>query len=278
MARPQFRTLTLHADEHYPFTILANCYPHPSFDSAQSHRVPLTLIVLHSTSFHKEALEPTVADLFAFTSNQTHIREAWIIECPNHGESAVLNHSMLLSKKYAGYFSCETYAEAAQRLLLADIDGGPHSRIRTDRIVGIGHSLGGCGIVFLANMMPIFTSLILLDPFLLPIEQTLISALRRKLVSRAESRKNTWLSVQELEQDVQKRPWDERVRRLYLQYGLCKSDHPTSGTHYTLACTREQETTMYRDPLGATKPVQYLGRICGQIPVHIAFGERADVV
>lgn len=36
--------------------------------------------------------------------------------------------------------------------------------------------------------------------------------------------------------------------------------------------------TMYRDPDGATKPIQYLDSLCDQIPVHIAFGEKADVM
>ena len=35
---------------------------------------------------------------------------------------------------------------------------------------------------------------------------------------------------------------------------------------------------MYRDAEGATKPIQYLGRICSSIPVYIGFGGNADVM
>lgn len=87
--------MTLPADEDYPFAIIANCYPHPSFDSTLCRDAPLTLLVLHSTSFHKEALEPMLTDLFSLTTDQRNIREAWVVECPNHGESAVRNQEAL---------------------------------------------------------------------------------------------------------------------------------------------------------------------------------------
>jgi hypothetical protein len=105
MDRLSFRPLTLVADEHYPFAITANCYPHPNFQH-DIHQAPVTLLVLHSTSFHKEALEPMLADVFTLTSTHTHIREAWIIECPNHGESAALNHALLCQSEHAEYCKC----------------------------------------------------------------------------------------------------------------------------------------------------------------------------
>ncbi len=35
---------------------------------------------------------------------------------------------------------------------------------------------------------------------------------------------------------------------------------------------------MYRDVEGATKPIKYLDALCRKIPVHIAFGEKADIM
>lgn len=64
--------------------------------------------------------------------------------------------------------------------------------------------------------MPAFTGLVLLDPFLLAIEQTQILTLRTKLVKRAAARRNWWASLEDAEKDLRRRPWDERVRRLYL--------------------------------------------------------------
>lgn len=69
---------------------------------------------MHSTSFHKEVLEPMLSEVFALTSSSTDIREAWIIECPNHGESAVLNQSLLRQPEY------ERFCESAKSLKRED--------------------------------------------------------------------------------------------------------------------------------------------------------------
>ncbi|KAI0337319.1 alpha/beta-hydrolase [Trametopsis cervina] len=286
MDRLPYRSLTLPPDNDYPFYILASCYPHPNFKSPHRDHAPLTLILLHSTSFHKEALEPMLNDLFEFTSSRTDIREAWIIECPNHGESAVLNQSTLDRPEYQRFFSCERYAEAAYRFLTADTiaEDGPQARIETDRVVGVGHSLGGCGIILLAGTLPIFTSLVLLDPFLLPDMPEEIQALRCRLVNSAQKRRDQWPSRQHARRSFQRNHvhWDERVLHLYVTHGLRAPAQPhtndSSDESCTLACTRQQEVTMYTDPDGATKPVDILTRLCTQLPVHVAFGRRDDII
>ena len=67
-----------------------------------------TLILLHSTSYHKEIWEPFMQAFYRLlpkkngTENRTKmgtIRDAWAIECPNHGESAYLNLRLWGSQK-----------------------------------------------------------------------------------------------------------------------------------------------------------------------------------
>jgi hypothetical protein len=61
----------------------------------------LTLIFLHSTSFPKEIWEPTIEGLLEGRDRwRTRIREAYAIDCPNHGVAAVLNDGLL--GNYAG--------------------------------------------------------------------------------------------------------------------------------------------------------------------------------
>ena len=56
----------------------------------------LTLIFLHSTSFPKEIWEPTIEYLLQGQNRwRTRIREAYAIDCPNHGVAAVLNDGLL---------------------------------------------------------------------------------------------------------------------------------------------------------------------------------------
>ena len=83
------RSHTLHPTPDYPFSIIAKRYWIP--DANIENPAAQTLIVLHSTSFHKETWEPTLQELFKFISAKVLIRDAWAIDCPNHGESGVLN-------------------------------------------------------------------------------------------------------------------------------------------------------------------------------------------
>lgn len=90
--------------DDYPFYITANRYVNPEWDhlntQSSSNQDSLTLIVLHSTSFHKEIWEPTLSDLVELINGKSrntnrnrivNIQDIWAIECPNHGASAELN-------------------------------------------------------------------------------------------------------------------------------------------------------------------------------------------
>jgi hypothetical protein len=56
----------------------------------------LTLIFLHPTSFPKEIWEPTIESLLhEHDLWGARIREAYAIDCPNHGVAAVLNDGLL---------------------------------------------------------------------------------------------------------------------------------------------------------------------------------------
>ena len=87
------RSVHLLPERGYPFHITAKCYvPTDEVYSADG----LTLLLLHSTSFHKEVYEPTLDELLLLIARDKpisqnrglKIRAAWVIECPNHGESA----------------------------------------------------------------------------------------------------------------------------------------------------------------------------------------------
>ena len=103
MNRLAFEPYVVPPDSGYPFYITANRYLHPNFRPDVKQGRPSTLLLMHSTSFHKEILEPTLADIFTLTSQCSHIREAWTIECPNHGQSAALNDTLLRRSDYEQY-------------------------------------------------------------------------------------------------------------------------------------------------------------------------------
>ena len=108
------------ARPHYPLLVSVKRYWVPGFESKDPDAA--TLILAHATSFHKEHWEPVledlydlVADCYVTNSPVPKIRDAWAIDSPNHGQSAVLNEETLL----AGYTpTSEFYARPYHELLL----------------------------------------------------------------------------------------------------------------------------------------------------------------
>lgn len=89
----------------YPFHLTAKRY---RFNGCEpQHPDALTLLLLHSTSFNKEVYEPTLDELalrlIYSAASGPKIKEAWVVECPNHGESAILNQQLLKQPQYEDY-------------------------------------------------------------------------------------------------------------------------------------------------------------------------------
>src|SRR5215510_889597 len=104
MIRPLTQSYVFDPRPDYPFLITAKRY-----FTSNTPQDGLTLVFAHGTGFHKECWEPAMQHLY--DSTQSHgsftIRECWTIDCPNHGESAVLNEKTLHA---AGYdLVCEFY-------------------------------------------------------------------------------------------------------------------------------------------------------------------------
>jgi len=130
----------------YPLHVTAKRYWLPELERHWSDSNALTLIFLHSTSFHKETWEPTIEAFFRLVVQSTNsgftIREAWAIDAPNHGVSAELNEKELLLSEFSN-FTCEKYARAVHHFLCAGPGHGARVDFKNRNLVGIGHSLGG---------------------------------------------------------------------------------------------------------------------------------------
>ncbi|KAG2122542.1 hypothetical protein BD769DRAFT_1629204 [Suillus cothurnatus] len=278
----------LEPDEHYPLYITAKKYWLPEFEAHWDNKEAVTLVLLHSTSFHKETWQPTLERIFqcysAHSRNSSKllkIKCAWAIDCPNHGVSAALNDDALQQAPFYRDFGCRRYADAVHRFMSAGSRFRPMFDFRSQRLIGIGHSLGGvampCARTILQNLEPAFkfSSVILA-----------VEPLRRILIKYAYERRDVWPSRKHAYQDLKSKRrcerWDPRVLDLYIKFGL--RTHP-GARHLqapydgiSLACSREEEVTMYREPDGATKPVQDLDKICPRIPVSIVFGSDNEFI
>ncbi|KDQ62330.1 hypothetical protein JAAARDRAFT_149140 [Jaapia argillacea MUCL 33604] len=278
----------------YPLWITAKRYWLPAFEANTSDDA-LTLILLHSTSFHKETWEPTVQRLFQLVTNAADtgggglpvkIREAWVIDCPNHGVSAKLNEVALREPEFFDNFTCEKYARAVHHFLSAGPERGARVDFRSRNLFGIGHSLGSVAMTILQHLSPPikFSAIILVEPMLSPAGPEWLYGLRSRLVKYAYERRDVWASrehaLESLKKGKRTEIWHPKVLELFVEFAL--RSHPGSDHEFTpyngvtLACTREQEAAMYRDVEGPTKPVTDLNEACTRMPVHIVFGDVND--
>jgi len=95
---------------YYPLFITAKRYRMRESGKEKKRKAflenAITVLALHSTSFHKEIWEPTLEVLFQVLEETNDsavrvqtIREVWVIDCPNHGHAGVLNREVLERKK-----------------------------------------------------------------------------------------------------------------------------------------------------------------------------------
>lgn len=240
----------------YPFYITAKRYwisGQPMFDPNGPDT--MTLLLLHGTGFHKETWEPSLERIFDLTLHGDgilKIREAWAIDCPNHGASAQLNESALqqpalrhncevhLSISPNAPFmllvvTCEKYATAVHHFLLAGRDHGAKVDFRQRNLVGVAHSLGGVSMLaklyvqliidwqysraILQNLEPKikFSSVILVEPLLSPGGKEHVYSLRKRLVRSAYERRDVWPSREDAFQSLKmKTSWHPRVIELFV--------------------------------------------------------------
>ncbi|PPR04917.1 hypothetical protein CVT24_007161 [Panaeolus cyanescens] len=260
-------TITLPPDADSPLYIVAKRYwmPGTGIDDAGPSQSEmgraiaaqaLTLVFLHSTSFHKETWEPALEDLFQCVIGQSG---------PNHGGS------------------CEKYAMAVHRFMTArpKLGNGQRVDFRTRKLVGIGHSLGGNAMVMLQRIQPTFdfSSLIIVEPMVSPEGGHHLYPLREKLVAGAAKRRDRWSSREEVSSYFKSlkatSQWDPRVLEKFINYG---THWRQESEAFVLSCSRKQEIVMYMDEGGPTKPVEALNIISQRMPVHLILGDKKDLI
>ncbi|KZT01620.1 alpha/beta-hydrolase [Laetiporus sulphureus 93-53] len=273
----------------YPLLITAKCYWVPELASDAPDA--LTLIVTHGTGYHKEQWEPTFEYLYehlARAGNKAvRIRDIWSIDCPNHGDAAVLNEKTL----QWGYhiFNWEEYARAVH-IFLSGLGTGVDVDFSKRNLVGVGHSMGAVGLILCGTFRPnpLFQSFIFAEPMCFPPEpHGLGGKFTTVLTSGAEKRRDIFPSREEALAWLQSRAgfkvWDPKVLRAFVDHGmrdLPTADYPDKTEGVTLKCTRAQEAACYRDHTntGRVRAYNYLSTLCATYPVHILYGAVDDYI
>ncbi|KAI5118823.1 hypothetical protein M0805_009401 [Coniferiporia weirii] len=254
----------------------------------------VTLFLAHGIGLHKELFEPFLCDLkdlqtkSAQTVN-TVVADAWAIDCPNHGDSSLLNEKKLVSNNR--FTSPQDHAEA----FLALMDSGLIPDVASRRIVLVGHSAGATTAVFCAAEIikrgrpDQFSSLILLEPPtistpLISVDDVVAGWKRRsplytKLINARKDKFPTKKdALEQFRKSLPYGSWDKRALELYVEHGLRplpSGFYPENKTGFTLKCYKLHEGAGFardEDVLGLSN---YLPSVCHATQVHLVCAEKS---
>ncbi|KAJ7026790.1 Alpha/beta hydrolase fold-1 [Mycena alexandri] len=268
---------------NFPLLLTAKRYWDPTSPHVNDPDA-LTLIFAHGTSFHKEIYEPTLEDLYTLLDN-THdwcpkIREAWSIDCPNHGDAALLNGATL-RWGYEPIFGWQEYARGIHAFL-SGLGTGVDVDFSTRRLVFVGHSFAAAALVFALTYQPTLKPerLILLE--IMCLRPSAGTKLMKFLTDGSENRRDVWPSREDAYKSFKTRQpwkgWDDRVLRKYVEHALTalpSLEYPDKEG-VTLKCTRRQESAVYRDTLASSVVYRMMSSIVKRVPTHIIYGGLAD--
>ncbi|GJE88943.1 alpha/beta hydrolase [Phanerochaete sordida] len=249
----------------------------------------LTLIFAHCVGGHKEQWELTLDYLFDAASRHPSfkIREAWSIDAPEHGDSAILNDHLLTSAMDWRPESSWCWENSARctHMFLSGLGHGVDVDFRTRRLVVVGHSLGGITSVLSTVYYPRvdFAAMLLIEPMIIrkpkPGESNL------EFSESIAKRKDVWDSPEAafryFSSSLQWKSWDPRALKIYAEHALRTlptETYPDRNTGVTLKCPRRLEAALYRERLCSLRAFEYLQVLCQRIPVHIILGEHADFI
>ncbi|EPQ53626.1 alpha/beta-hydrolase [Gloeophyllum trabeum ATCC 11539] len=273
----QIDSFVFDARPSYPLLVTAKRYLHPSFSPDPD---ALTLVFAHATGAHKECWEPVLKHLLS-VNGKAKIREAWSVDCPNHGDAAVLNEE-LLQWGYEPIFSWESqYAKVLHRILNGLGKGVPVD-FSSRRLVAIGHSMGAVSWLLTRTFYPPprFVSLVLVEPMILGPSFT-GGSVAEFLEGSTAKRRDVWASREEAYLALLPRyRYDRDAMASYVEHAL--RDLPTAlypdKQGVTLKCTKWQELACYRDYQSNKLAWRYIKDACADLPVHFINGAVHDTL
>lgn len=178
------------------------------------------ILLIHATGFHARCWQAVVESLPG--------RHVFALDMPSHGASA---------RKPPPYEWTHFGADVL----------GVVAALRLERLLGVGHSMGGHALVLAAAAQPaLFRGLILVDPVI--VDPDFARGMRR--VSAAEHpisrRRNRWESPEQMFESFRRKEpyarWDARVLMDYCRYGLVPA---ADGEGFELACPPDLEAEVY---------------------------------
>ncbi|KAJ7021643.1 Alpha/beta hydrolase fold-1 [Mycena alexandri] len=290
---------------NFPLLLTAKRY----WDSSSWHvddPDAVTLVFARGTGLHKETYELTLEDLYTLPDNNTRgpnpkIRDAWAIDCPNHGDAAILNEAML-RWGYEPIFGWQEYARGIHAFL-SGLGTGVDVDFSKRRLVFVGHSFSAVALVLTLTYQPPVKPEQLILVEIMCIRANAVPKMMQFVTEGSQNRRDIWPSRKNAYQAFKARQpwksWDDRVLQKYVvrtlhsanvllhnpgmdrlllgtrSYGPPHTGHPDKEG-VTLKCTRQQETAVYRDPLASAVVYRMMGSIVKLVQTHVIYGSLAD--
>ncbi|KAG2136778.1 Alpha/beta hydrolase fold-1 [Suillus cothurnatus] len=250
----------------------------------------LTLVFTHGLAGHKEQYDPTIARLLSHTQTRATIRDIWVPDFPNHGQTALLNRPVLDARKAAGKAMCNI------ALYLQAFLSTPS--LKSSTVVGIAHS-GSCTfwIFALTSMPPSLTpfALIMVEPTLMfpsltPTDPRSIHGAAN--VRGSLAKRDRWPDRETLMKWLVGgkgvwRKWDKRVLSSYVRYGFEEVNESDLGTgkrksYVTPTLRKDEESPLYAC-LSHTVEPESLGRVCRAVEeagrgVHVVWADFEEFI
>jgi len=252
----------------------------------------LTLVFTHGIAGHKEQYDPTIARLLSRAQTRATIRDIWVLDFPNHGQTALLNRPVLDARKAAGKVMCTTKDIA---LYLQAFLSTPS--LQSSTVVGIAHS-GSCTLWILAltSIPPSLTpfALIMVEPTLMfpsltPTDPRSIHGAAN--VRGSLAKRDRWTDREALTKWLVGgkgvwRKWDKRVVDDYVRYGFEEVNESHLGTgkksYVTPTLRKDEESPLYAC-LSHTVETESLGRACRAVEeagrgVHVVWADFEEFI
>ncbi|BFZ57584.1 hypothetical protein PYCC9005_004636 [Savitreella phatthalungensis] len=214
----------------------------PDVSSAAAAAAVFNLVFLHGNGLPKELYYPTLSRILAAAgTSSTHppsptrcVRAIYAVDAATQGKSYALNRDKLGDEPDWGDLGLDLVC-LVERFGLA----------RVSRVVGIGHSMGGCGTLLGAITRPgLFAGVMAIDPVIYPFLPLDIHALtpeaaraRKAQITAvsyiAERRRASWPTYDAAVEAVRKsaffRDWNPDVVDRWIAHGIVEEDGGQGG-------------------------------------------------
>ncbi|KAK0186736.1 alpha/beta-hydrolase, partial [Armillaria mellea] len=231
--------------------------------------------------------EPTISHLLNLDKKNA-IREAWAMDCQNHGEAAILNEQVLVDRPGVhSIYDCVDALVALRRDLLGKSNPDYTEK---DKFVLVGHSAGTAACVlalasFNLSSTVMFDPLILVEPSIFHPSAAVHHTTMFKAISTIKRRHDVWASRDEAKTWFRKRfpwkAWDPEVLDTYVNHRLRTlptAFYPDKSNGVTLSATWVDENAAYsKDSGSATIALWNLNTLCGVLPVDLVYGTKNDL-